>query len=372
MNDTPIPLLDMDAQNGPLEGELEAAFRRVLRSGAFIQGPDVAALEREIASLVGVGHAVGVSSGTDALLVAMMAAGVGPGDEVVTTPFTFFATAGCIARLGAVPVFVDIEPESFNVDVAAVERAIGPKTKAVLPVHLFGRAADMARLRPLCESAGVTLIEDAAQALGATTPHGAVGSLGAMGCFSFFPSKNLGGFGDGGVVTTADGELAERLRVLRAHGSKPKYFHAVIGGNFRLDTLQAALLRVKLPHLARYAEARRANAERYGTAFARAGLPATRLTTPAVVPGHVFNQYVIRTDRRDVLAEHLKSKKIDTAIYYPLALHRQKCFEYLGMGEGSLPHAEQACREVLALPVYPELGVERLERVVAACLDVLA
>ncbi len=372
MSETSIPLLDMEAQNGPLEGELEAAFRRVLKSGHFIQGPDVAALEREVAAKVGVDHAVGVSSGTDALLAAMMALDVGPGDEVITTPFTFFATAGCIARLGAKPVFVDIDPETFNIDVAAVERAIGPRTKAVIPVHLFGRAADMARLGPLCEAAGVPVIEDAAQALGATTDRGAVGGLGAMGCFSFFPSKNLGGFGDGGIVTTRDANLAERLRVLRAHGSKPKYFHAIIGGNFRLDTIQAALLRVKLPLLDRYSEARRRNAERYGALFSAAGLPPSRLRTPSVVPGHVFNQYVVRTDRRDSLAEHLKARGIDTAIYYPLALHRQKCFEHLGLGEGSLPHAEQASREVLALPVYPELGDARLERVVRACLEVLA
>ena len=368
MSEAGIPLLDIEAQNAPLFGELEAAFGRVLRSGAFILGPDVAALEREVAEKVGVPHAVGVSSGTDALLAALMAADVGPGDEVITTPFTFFATAGCIARLGAKPVFVDIEAESFNLDPEGVARAIGPKTKAIVPVHLFGRPADMARL--LAVAGAIPIIEDAAQALGATTEQGAVGGLGAMGCFSFFPSKNLGGFGDGGIVTTGDAAIAERLRVLRAHGSKPKYFHGVIGGNFRLDTVQAALLRVKLPRLDSYAEGRRKNAERYVARFAQAGLARERLLTPRVVPGHVFNQFVIRTDRRDALIAHLASKRIATAIYYPLALHRQACFEHLGLAEGSLPIAEAACREVLALPVFPELGEARLDAVVEACLEV--
>ncbi len=369
MSEAKIPLLDVEAQNAPLFEELEAVFRRVLTSGHFILGPDVAALEREVAAMVGVAHAVGVSSGTDALLAALMALDVGPGDEVITTPFTFFATAGCIARLGAKPVFVDIEPDTFNIDPAAVAAAIGPKTKAIVPVHLFGRPADMARL---AEVAGaIPIVEDAAQALGARTERGAVGALGAMGCFSFFPSKNLGGFGDGGIVTTGDAALAERLRVLRAHGSKPKYFHALVGGNFRLDTVQAALLRVKLPHLERYGEGRRRNAARYDALFAAAALPPERLRTPRIVPGHVFNQYVIRTDRRDALMEHLKGRQIDTAIYYPLALHRQACFAGLGLGEGSLPVSEQACREVLALPVYPELGEERLTRVVEACVEFL-
>lgn len=365
-----IPMLDVGAQNAPLADELRAAFDRVLSHGQFILGPEVAAFEREIAAYLGVGHAVGVSSGTDALLVALMALDVGPGDEVITTPFSFFATGGCISRLGATPVFVDIEPTTFNLDPAKVAAAIGPKTKAIVPVHLFGQTCDMRALRAVAGE--LPLVEDAAQALGAASDEGKAGALGALGCFSFFPSKNLGCFGDGGLVTTNDAALAERVRVLRAHGAKPKYFHALIGGNFRLDALQAALLRVKLPHLDAWHDARRRNAARYDAAFAAAGLPAERLTPPLrVYEGHVYNQYVIRTDRRDALLAHLGERDIGCAIYYPLPLHLQGCFASLGYREGDLPVSERAAHEVLALPVYPELGDAGVDHVAETVVDFL-
>ena len=372
MADDPIPLLDIHAQNAPLFEALRAAFDRVLDKGAFILGPEVSAFERAVAEYLGVPHAIGVSSGTDALLVALMALGVGPGDEVVTTPFSFFATAGSIARLGATPVFVDIDPETFNLDPDGVEAAINERTKAVMPVHLFGQPCDMAALRAITEPRGVPIVEDAAQALGARTEQGVVGALGAFGCFSFFPSKNLGGFGDGGLVTTLDAALAERARVIRVHGSKPKYFHAVIGGNFRLDALQAALLAVKLPHLDAWAAGRRDNARRYDALFAEAGLPPERLRTPVRrSEGHVYNQYVLRTDRRDALAAHLGDAGIGHAIYYPLCLHRQGCFANLGYADGSLPVAERASEEVLAIPVYPELDEARQRRVVDTIVSFL-
>ncbi len=361
-------MLDVGAQNAPLAGDLRKAFARVLDSGQFILGAEVAAFESEVAAYIGAKHAIGVSSGTDALLLALMALGVGPGDEVVTTPFTFFATGGCIARLGARPVFADIDPVTFNLDPARI--SIGPHTKAILPVHLFGQACDMRALR---EVAGdVPIVEDAAQALGASGDAGPAGVVGAFGCFSFFPSKNLGGFGDGGLVTTMDDELAERARVLRVHGAKPKYFHARIGGNFRLDALQAALLRVKLPHLEDWHVRRRANAARYTDIFAAADLPPERLTSPtAIQERHVYNQYVIRTDRRDALAAHLAQAGIATAIYYPKPLHLQHCFSHLGYSVGDLPVAERACAEVLALPVYPELGEDRVQRIAETVIGFL-
>lgn len=363
-----VPMLDVVAQNAPLSEELREAFARVLESGQFILGPEVAAFEAEVAAYIGATHAIGVSSGTDALLLALMALGVGPGDEVITTPFTFFATGGSIARVGARPVFVDIDPVTFNLDPARVE--IGPRTKAILPVHLFGQTCDMRALREVAGS--VPIIEDAAQALGASGDAGPAGTVGAFGCFSFFPSKNLGGFGDGGLVTTMDDELAERARVLRVHGAKPKYFHAFIGGNFRLDALQAALLRVKLPHLEGWHARRRDNAARYTQLFTAAGLPPARLTPPtAVHERHVYNQYVIRTDRRDALAAHLAEAGVATAIYYPKPLHLQQCFASLGYRAGDLPNAERACAEVLALPVYPELGEERVQRIAELVIEFL-
>lgn len=363
-----IPMLDVGAQNAPLMRELHEAAARVLATGRFILGPEVEAFEAELARYVGARHAIAVSSGTDALLVALMALEVGPGDEVITTPFTFFATAGSIARVGARPVFVDIDPVTFNLDPARLE--VGPRTRAILPVHLFGQACD---LRGLQAAAGdIPIVEDAAQALGAGGAPGRVGAVGAFGCFSFFPSKNLGGFGDGGLVTTMDDELAERARVLRVHGAKPKYFHARIGGNFRLDALQAALLRVKLPHLDRWHAQRRANAARYTEIFRAAGLPEVRLMPPASVnERHVYNQYVIRTDRRDALAAHLADQGIASAIYYPKPLHLQECFSSLGYRAGDFPEAERACDEVLALPVYPELGEHQVVRIAETVIEFL-
>jgi len=368
----PVPLFDVGAQNAPLQAELRAAAARVLASGRFILGPEVEAFEAETAAFLGVRHALGVSSGTDALLLALMALEVGPGDEVVTTPFTFFATAGCIARLGATPVFVDIDPVTFNLDPAGLEAAIGSRTKALVPVHLFGLPAAMDAIGAVAARHGVPVVEDAAQAFGASREGRRVGVYGAVGCFSFFPSKNLGGFGDGGLVTTEDDALAARMRVLRVHGAEPKYHHAWVGGNFRLDALQAALLRVKLPHVDRWAEARRANARAYAEVFREAGLPRGRLAFPDPQDeAHTFNQYVIRTDRRDALAAELAERGISTAVYYPAPLHLQPCFAGLGVSEGSLPEAERACREVLALPIQAELAPDRVRRVAETVIDLL-
>ena len=372
MTDAPIPMLDVAAQNGPLLDSLVSKAAEVIRSGRYILGPEVEAFEQEIADHLGVKHAIGVSSGTDALLLALMAHGIGPGDEVITTPFSFFATGGCIARVGATPVFVDIRPDTFNLDVDLVASAITERTRAIVPVHLFGQACDMESLWKVACDRELPIIEDAAQAVGAKSSAGPVGKLGTYGCFSFFPSKNLGGFGDGGLVTTELDDLAETARVIRAHGSKPKYHHALVGGNFRLDALQAALLRVKLPELRRWTAGRVENAERYDAAFADACLPEPLLRTPKRVhDGHVYNQYVIRTTERDALQAHLQSRRIATAIYYPVPLHRQECFAELGYEEGSLPEAEAASREVLALPIFAGLGKARQKRVIDEVLGFL-
>lgn len=371
-SDAPVPLLDLSAQNLPLLPEYQRAFERVMRHGQFILGPEVDAFEKALADKFGFKHAIGVSSGTDALLLAFMALGIGAGDEVITTAFSFFATGGCVSRVGAKPVFVDIDPVSFNLDPALVARAITPRTKAILPVHLFGQAADLDALRKLCEHHGIALIEDAAQALGATYRGTQVGTVGAFGCFSFFPSKNLGGFGDAGLLTTMRDDLAERARMLRAHGSKPKYFHKYVGGNFRLDALQAALLAVKLPHLDGYTRGRRDNAAYYDGAFAAAGLPLDLLTTPRLVDGgHVYNQYVIRSTRRDALKAALDAAGIANEIYYPLGLHLQECFASLGYKRGDLPETERACEQVLAIPVHGDLTVVQRERVVATVVGFL-
>ncbi|MBW2381575.1 MAG: DegT/DnrJ/EryC1/StrS family aminotransferase [Deltaproteobacteria bacterium] len=324
-------MLDLAAQHAPLIDRLTDKAAEVIRSGRYILGPEVVAFEREVAEYIGVEHAVGISSGTDALTVALMALGIGPGDEVITTPFTFFATAGCIARVGATPVFVDIRPDTFNIDVEQVAAAVTDRTRAILPVHLFGQACDMRALLGVATTHGLPIIEDAAQAIGTKSPLGPVGSLGAYGCFSFFPSKNLGGFGDSGLVTTQDPALAEKARVMRAHGSNPKYYHSVIGGNFRIDALQAALLRVKLPELQGWTLRRRENASRYDAAFSTSGLDESLLRPPLRrFEGHVYNQYVLRTSRRDELQAHLQAEQIATAIYYPVPLHRQECFALLG------------------------------------------
>ena len=365
-----VPLLDLKAQYAPLREEVLAAIARVCDSQRFIGGEEVDALERELAGMLGVAHVIGVSSGTDALLVALMALGVGPGDEVVTSPYSFFATGGSVARLGARPVFVDIDPATFNIDALQVDAACSPATKAIVPVHLFGLVADMAPILDVARRRGVAVVEDAAQAIGARRDGRPAGSFGELGCFSFFPSKNLGAFGDGGAVSTNDGALARQLRMLRNHGSEPKYFHKMIGGNFRLDALQAAVLRVKAPHLAAWTDGRRRNADKYRQMMKASGVDA-HVRAPVEPPGcfHIYNQFVVTVSRRDELRAHLKSRGVDTEIYYPLPLHLQECFASLGYRTGQFPHAESAARESLALPVYGELSDQQLEHVVGAVAE---
>ncbi len=361
-----VPLLDLKAQYAGIRSEILQSIERVCESQYFILGPEVAALEEEVAGYCGSRFAVGVSSGTDALLVALMALGVGAGDEVITSPYSFFATAGVIARLGARSVFVDIEPESFNIDSRAVARKITPKTRAIIPVHLFGRCADMDPLLEAVRGTGISLIEDAAQAIGARDCRGRqAGTVGTMGCFSFFPSKNLGAFGDAGMVVTGDAELGDRLRMLRVHGGKPKYFHRVVGGNFRLDALQAAVLRVKLKYLDEWTGARRRNAQRYRDLFAQAGSPR-EIVLPADAPGHIYNQFVIRVPDRDGLRVYLKESGVETEIYYPVPLHLQECFRDLGYQKGDFPESEAAAATSLALPIYPELTGQQQSAVVDA------
>ena len=361
-----VPLLDLRVQYDALREEIDAAIRRVVESQHFILGPEVSALEEEVAAYSGCAHAVGVSSGTDALLIALMAFDIGPGDEVITTPFSFFATAGVIARLGARAVFVDIDPVSYNIEPAGIEAAITPRTRAIIPVHLYGRVADMRAIGAIAQQAGVQVIEDAAQAIGARDLDGRrAGAIGDMGCFSFFPSKNLGAFGDAGMVTTNDAARDAQLRRLRVHGSEPKYYHSVVGGNFRIDALQAAVLRAKLPHLDDWSAARRRNADRYRALFADAAL-TERVGLPEDVPGHIYNQFVVRVEQRDELRAHLERSGVGTEIYYPLPLHLQECFADLGYGAGDFPHSEQAARETLALPIYPELTEDDLAYVVGA------
>jgi dTDP-4-amino-4,6-dideoxygalactose transaminase len=362
-----VPLLDLQPQYQPLRDEILAAVARVCDSQRFIGGPEVDALEREIAACVGVRHAIGLTSGTDALLVALMALGVGPGDEVITPTFSFFATAGAVSRVGATPKFVDIDPLTYNVDPAAVEAAVTPRTKAIIPVHLYGQCADMDPILETARRAGLAVVEDAAQAIGATYRARQAGSMGIAGCFSFFPSKNLGAFGDAGLLTTNDDRVAHEVRLLRNHGAEPKYFHKRIGGNFRLDALQAAVLRVKLPHLDRWTAMRRANADRYDAWFAAAAV-SDRLTLPARVKDcvHIFNQYVIRVPQRDLVKAHLDRAGIGTEIYYPVPFHLQECFAPLGYRAGDFPAAEAAAAETLALPIYGELTEAQQREVVAA------
>lgn len=365
----PVPLLDINRQNAPLREEVLAAITEVVDTGAFLKGPAVRDLEARIAELAGVDHAVGCASGSDAILLALMALGVGPGDEVIVPSFTFFATAGCVARLGATPVFADILPDTFNIDPADIARKVTPKTKAIMPVHLFGQAADMGSIGAVAEEHGVPVVEDAAQAIGATYQGRPIGGLGRVGCVSFYPTKNLGGFGDGGVITTNDGDLADRMRVLCDHGQSPRYHHHVVGLNSRLDTIQAAALGVKLTRLAGYAEARRRHARRYEEAFAT-GPAAGVVTTPTEAVGcpSVWNQYTVRVGggRRDALQAWLAERKIGAAIYYPVPLHLQECFANLGYRPGDLPHTERAAEEVLSLPVFPELFPEEQGRVIDA------
>jgi dTDP-4-amino-4,6-dideoxygalactose transaminase len=386
---TNVPLLDLKAQFAQIRSEVMPVIEQVCASQRFILGEHVLALEAEVARYCASADGIGVSSGTDALLLALMALGVGVGDEIITTPFTFFATAGTIARLGARPVFCDIDPATFNILPGAVQdfvdrqcierggqlinRATGGRIKGLMPVHLYGQSADMDPLMAIAKRHGLKVIEDAAQAIGTEYRGVRVGSIGDIGCLSFFPSKNLGAFGDAGLCTTNDANLAESMRVLRVHGGKPKYFHAVIGGNFRIDELQAAVLRVKLKYLDGWTEARQRNAAFYDAAFASAGL-ANKLKTPHAAKNgrHIFNQYVVRVQNRDTLKDFLAERGIGTEIYYPVPLHLQQCFAYLNHVTGDFPESERAAKETLALPIYPELDQVQLDAVVASIAEFYA
>lgn len=361
-----VPLLDLRAQYDEIRREIEPVIRQVIEDQAFILGPAVASFEQDVASYCQAAHAVGVSSGTDALLLALMALDIGPGDEVITSPYTFFATAGSISRSGARPVFVDIDPNTYNIDVAKIEAAITPNTRAIMPVHLFGQSVDMGPLLEIASRRGLHVVEDAAQAIGTEYRGHRSGSQGTVGCFSFFPSKNLGAFGDAGLVTTNDGALAERLLRLRVHGGARRYYHDEVGGNFRIDALQAAVLKVKLPHLERWTEGRRRNAAMYRARFEELGLTnSIRLPADAGLGRHIYNQFVIAVPgQRDALQQYLTAQGIGNAIYYPLPLHLQQCFSSLGYRAGAFPISEQAALETLALPIYPELTAAQLERVV--------
>jgi len=362
-----VPLLDLAQQHQALRPELEAALSRVLDTNGFILGDEVAKLESEIAAYCGVKHAIGCASGSDAILLALMALGVGPGDSVITTPYSFFATVSSITRLGATPVFVDIERETYNIDASLIEAKIDSTIKAIEPVHLYGQCADMPVINEISDRVGVPIVEDAAQAIGAEIEGARAGSLSAIGCISFYPSKNLGGLGDGGMMTTNDDKLANKLRALRVHGSEEKYFHKFVGLNSRLDGFQGATLRVKLPHLEEWTEKRRANARRYHELFTDAGL-AEQVVLPVEVDGrrHIYNQFVVRIPggQRDKLRSYLSECDVGTDIYYPVPLHLQECFRYLGHREGDFPESERASRETLALPIYPELQPEQQEYVV--------
>ena len=373
-----VPLLDLKPQLAGIQADVMRAIERVVSSQLFILGSEVADLERELAAYVGAPHAVGCASGTDALVLALHALSVRAGDDVVTTPFSFFASASCAALLGARPVFVDIDSDTFNIDPGRLEEAIGPRTKALIPVHLFGQCADMDPILEIAERRGLSVVEDACQAIGASYDSKRLGgkrragAIGNVAAFSFFPSKNLGGFGDGGMMTTGDEALAAKLRMLRVHGERERYKHQEIGWNSRLDALQAAVLRVKLPHLDTWAAGRIAHADRYDRLFAASGLVAServRVPTRAPFAGHVFNQYTIRVRERDALVEHLKSRGIGHGIYYPIPLHLQECFKKLGHRPGDFPETERAAAEVLSLPVFPELAPGQIDEVVQTIAD---
>jgi dTDP-4-amino-4,6-dideoxygalactose transaminase len=371
----PLPpicdFLDLKAQFATIREEVMDAVTRVMESQLFILGKEVAAFEEETAGALGAKYAVGCASGTDALILALLAAGIGRGDEVITTPFSFVATAGAIAWIGAKPVFVDIAPGTFNIDPKLIEKAITPRTRAIMPVHLFGLAADMDAIVELAATRGLVVVEDAAQAIGAKYKNRFVGTMGEFGCFSFFPSKNLGGVGDGGLITTGDAGLAEKLRLLRMHGSKQKYHHDVLGTNSRLDALQAAVLRVKLRHLAKWTVGRQGRAARYRELFgaAKVGEFVTVPMAPSAEYEHVFNQFTIRVSRRDALREYLRMKGIPSDVYYPIPLHLQPAFTGLGYRDGEFPHSEAASREVISLPVYAELADEKQDVIVAAVAE---
>ena len=364
-----VPLLDLNQQNQPLAAELKDTFARVLDSSQFILGPEVTEFERQVAAGVGATHAIGVSSGTDALLLSLMALGIGPGDEVLCPSFTFFATAGSVSRTGATPVFVDSLDDDFNLDLEDAGRRVTDKTKAIIPVHLFGQAADMDAVHRLASAHDLMVLEDAAQSMGTQFGEKKAGTMGDLCAFSFFPSKNLGGFGDGGMITTNNDALAERVRILRVHGGAPKYYHKAIGGNFRLDPLQAALLRAKLGHLPVYIAKRRANAATYLERLAESTpVREGRLLLPSEISGrtHTWNQFTLRVTngKRDALMEHLAANQIGSAIYYPVPLHRQECFSNLDGVEAGLPICEKMADEVLSIPIYPELSTKQIDHVI--------
>jgi dTDP-4-amino-4,6-dideoxygalactose transaminase len=368
-----VPLLDLQQQYASIRPEVLSAITRVCDSQQFIMGPEVEGLEAELAAAIGARFAIAVSSGTDALLVSLMALGIGPGDEVITPTFSFFATAGCVSRVGATPVFVDVDAATLMIDSERVRAAITPRTRAIIPVHLYGLCADMAPLLEVAAAHDLAVVEDAAQAIGATYQGRQAGTFGAFGCFSFFPSKNLGAFGDAGLVTTNDEALAAHIRRLRNHGAEPKYYHQEIGGNFRMDALQAAVLRVKLPHLAGWSERRRANAATYAELFAAAGLTA-RLGLPVEPAGrrHIYHQFVIRVPDRDRLRAHLATRGIGSEVYYPVPFHRQECFATIAPPAANFPNADAAAAEVLALPIFPELTRAQQALVVDSIAEWLA
>src|SRR5580765_5108322 len=358
-----VPLLDLKAQYADIRTDIDNAVRSVMESTRFIGGPEVSGLEEEVARYSQCAHGIGCASGTDALLLALRALSIGPGDEVVTSAYSFFASAGVIANVGATPVFVDIDPRTYNLDPHRLEAAITPRTKAVIAVHLYGQCCDLTAVRAVCEKRQVWLIEDAAQAIGSEWEGKRAGSVGDVGCFSFFPSKNLGGAGDGGMMVTQNAELADRARLLREHGARPKYYHSRIGTNSRLDALQAAILRVKLRHLDRWSEKRAKNAALYNALFegSRVGRPYHDPRTR-----HIYNQYVVRVPRRDELKKHLGERNVGCEIYYPVPLHLQKCFAHLGYKVGEMPHSEAAANETIALPIYPELSEDQIRYVALA------
>ncbi len=361
-----VPSLDLKRQYATVKARTDEAIRRVVESQGFILGPEVEGIEKDVAALCGAKHAVGVSSGSEALHLALLAAGIGRGDEVITTAYTFFATAGAIHQTGARPVFLDIEPRTFNIQIKDIERRITDRTRAILPVHLYGQCAEMDELLAVARRRNLLVIEDAAQAIGAEYKGRKAGAMGDMGCFSFYPTKNLSCFGDGGMVTTNSDELAQKLRILRVHGAQPKYYHSVVGVNARLDALQAAVLRAKIGYLAGWNQRRRDIARFYD-----AGLQDADVVTPYAAPHgvHVYHQYVIRSRKRDALAAFLKEGGVDTAIYYPVPLHVQACFADLGGKEGDLPESERAARETLALPIFPELTQDEMAHVVKCICD---
>ena len=372
---TSVPLLDLKRQHDPLQDEFAEALAKVCQSGWFCLGPDVKQLEKDVAEYSHAKHAIGCGSGSDALLLALMALDIGPGDEVIVPSFTFFATASAVARLGATPVFADIDPVSFNIDPADVQQKITSKTKAIIPVHLYGQCAEMDILMQIAEAAGIAVIEDAAQAIGAEFDGRRAGSIGHIGCFSFYPTKNLGGAGDAGMLTSNDDKLAKKLQLLRVHGMEPRYYHGLIGVNSRMDTFQAAILNVKLRHLDRWTEMRTENAQRYTALFNEVGLDQI-LGLPTALPHrrHVWNQYIVRVPdgRRDDVRTFMNEAKIGAEIYYPMGLHEQECFAHLGYGRGDLPETDRATAEVLALPIFPELTAEEQVAVVNRIADFFA